>query len=146
MEGLPVFTPEALGASVFTLAALVAFIVQFVKKQLERQGRKLRWYVTLLIALGVSEGLSALLYYAGYGARFGSAPPPWTWLIFGLVAAAAGAGGHDLLMSFAERSKTDVVVRPPAEPTPVPAAPINPNTTIVIERPGDVPLDTGPRR
>ncbi|RJF68979.1 hypothetical protein D3875_21865 [Deinococcus cavernae] len=139
------FTPEALGASVFTLAALVAFIVQFVKKQLERQGRKLRWYVTLLIALGVSEGLSALLYYAGYGARFGSAPPPWTWLIFGLVAAAAGAGGRDLLMSFAERSKTDVVVRPP-EAAPVPTAPINPNTTIVIERPAsldDAPLDTG---
>lgn len=146
MEGMPIITPEALGASVFTLAALVAFIVQFVKKQLERQGKTPRWWVTLVIALLVSETLSAGLYYAGYGARFGSAPPPWTWLIFGLVAAAAGAGGRDLLMSFAERSKAEVVVTPPAEPVAPPAPPINPNTTIVIERPGDVPLDTGPRR
>lgn len=137
MDGLPTFSPEQLGASVFTLAALVAFIVQFIKKQFERQGHSLRWYVTLIIALLVSESLSAMLYYAGYGAKFGSAPPPWTWLIFGLIAAVAGAGGRDLLIAVAERGKGDVVVAPPtpvvvAAPTadPAPAPPVEPTTPV----------------
>lgn len=134
----------------FTLAALVAFIVQFVKRQLERQGRSLSWYVTLLVALVVSEGLSALLFYSEYGARFGGAPPPWTWIIFGLVAAMAGAGGRDLLMGFAERGKPVVVtsgsVVAAPDPPGVPAPPINPRATIIIERDDPPELDTGPSR
>lgn len=147
MDGLPAFTPEQLGSSVFTLAALVAFVVQFIKRQLERNGTKMRWYMTLVIALLTSEMLAALLFYAGYGAKFGNTPAPWTWVIFGLIAAAAGAGGRDLLMSFAERGKGTTVVAPAqapesgavapatAEPAEVPPAPESSTPTIIIQRP-----------
>lgn len=135
MDTLPTFTPEQLGSSVFTLAALVAFVVQFIKRQLEREGRKLPALVTVLVALAVGETLAALLFYCGYGAKFGDAPPPYTWIIFGAVAATAAAGGRDLLMSLAERNKADApVVVAPAEPIPpaTDTAPVS-GARVVIE-------------
>lgn len=109
---LPSTDPSKLGADVGALAATLLVVVQFVKRQFERQGRPLVWWKTLLLTLGLGEAAAALLFYAGYGARFGSTPPPWTWLLFGAVAAASAAGLKDILMSVAERGRATVTTSP----------------------------------
>lgn len=109
-SALPSVDPATLGKDVGALGLMIMFLMQFLKKQRERMAAPFQWWQTLLIALALGEAVSALLFYSGYGARFGSAPPPWTWMLFGLVAAALGAGARDLLMSFAERGRTQVTI------------------------------------
>lgn len=118
-SALPSTDPSKLGADVGALAATLLVVVQFLKRQFERQGRALVWWQTLLLTLGLGEAAAALLFYAGYGARFGSTPPPWTWLLFGAVAAASAAGLKDILSSIAERGRTTVNVPPPEGGGPV---------------------------
>ena len=105
------------------LALTVLFIVQFLKRQFERQKRPLPWWGTLLLTLTVSEVLAALLFYAGYGARFGTTAPPMTWILFGAVAAVMSAGGKDILSGLFERGRSTVVVnQPQVQPSQQPAA------------------------
>lgn len=120
---LPVTDPSKLGGDVGALALTVLFIVQFLKRQFERQKRPLPWWGTLLLTLAVSEVLAALLFYAGYGARFGTTAPPMTWILFGAVAAVMSAGGKDILTGLIERSREAVVVhQPQVQPSQPPAA------------------------
>lgn len=127
---LPTTDPSQLGADVTTLAATLLFIVQFIKRQFERQGRPLRWWVTLVVTLALGETISALLFYAGYGAKFGNTVPPVSWILFGLVAAVIASGLKDLLTTLAVRNKTEVqVAAAPSAPTgPVtqPGQPVTP--------------------
>lgn len=98
------------------------FLVQFLKRQLERQGRPLMWWQTILFTVVLGEAISALLFYAGYGARFGNAAPPLAWILFGLVASGIAMGLKDVLTTLAERNKSEVVVMPPAtSDLPLPA-------------------------
>jgi hypothetical protein len=107
---LPTTDPSQLGADVSTMAVTLLFIVQFIKRQFECQGKPLRWWVTLVITLVLGELISALLFYAGYGAKFGNTVPPVSWILFGLVAAVIASGAKDLLTTLAVRSKTEVQV------------------------------------
>ena len=124
---LPVTDPSKLGGDVGALALTVLFIVQFLKRQFERQKRPLPWWGTLLLTLVVSEALAALLFYAGYGARFGTAAPPMTWMLFGAVAAFISAGGKDILSAITERNRSTVVVNQPQVPQPQPPAALPPS-------------------
>lgn len=120
---LPVTDPSKLGGDVTALAGAVLFIVQFLKRQLERKGMKLPWWSTLLLSVLVGQVLAALLFYSGYGARFGSSAPPMTWITFGLVASAIAAGFKDFASALTERSRGAVVANQPQVPQPqLPAA------------------------
>lgn len=120
---LPVTDPSKLGGDVTALAGAVLFIVQFLKRQFERQGRKLPWWGTIALTVAVGQVLAALLFYSGYGARFGSSAPPMTWITFGLVASGIAAGFKDFAATLAERNRSTVVVnQPQAQPSPPPAA------------------------
>lgn len=129
---LPTTDPSQLGGDVTTLAATLLFIVQFIKRQFERQGRPLRWWVTLVITLALGEAISALLFFAGYGAKFGNTVPPVSWLLFGLVAAVIASGLKDLLTTLVVRGKTEVQVTaapaslPAPQPTSQPGQPVTP--------------------
>ncbi|AWT34598.1 hypothetical protein DM785_02775 [Deinococcus actinosclerus] len=137
---LPITDPSKLGGDVTALAGAVLFIVQFLKRQFERQGKKLPWWGTIALTVAVGQVLGALLFYSGYGARFGSSAPPMTWITFGLVASGIAAGFKDFAATLAERGRSTVVVnqpqvqpsRPPAAlpPSVLPAdlAPIDPST------------------
>lgn len=124
---LPVTDPSKLGGDVGALALTVLFIVQFLKRQFERQKRPLPWWGTLLLTLAVSELLAALLFYAGYGARFGTTAPPMTWILFGAVAAVMSAGGKDILSAITERNRSTVVVNQPQVQPPQPPAALPPS-------------------
>ena len=144
---LPTTDPSQLGGDVTMFAATLLFIVQFIKRQFERQGRPLRWYVTLAVTLILGEGLAALLFYSGYGARFGSAAPPMAWILFGLVGAAIAAGLKDFAVSLMERgrSTTTVVQTAPAPAAAVPAAPAPVDASGAGFVPGeDAPADIRP--
>ena len=60
--------------------------------------------------------ISALLFYAGYGARVENTAPPGAWILFGLVASGIAMGLKDVLTTLAERNKSEVVVVPPTTP------------------------------
>jgi hypothetical protein len=113
---LPTTDPSKLGADVGALAATLLFVVQFIKRQKERTKKPFLPWQTLLLTFALGEGAAALLFYSGYGARFGSAPPPYTWIFFGAVAAAVAAGIKDLYSSGLERGKTTVNVTTPVAP------------------------------
>lgn len=124
---LPTTDPSQLGGDVTALAATLLFIVQFIKRQFERQGKKLPWWVTLVVTVLLGEAISALLFYSGYGAKFGSTAPPVSWILFGLVAAVISSGVKDLLTTLAMRGKTEVQV------TAAPAAPNSqPGQTVAL--------------
>ena len=125
---LPTTDPSQLGGDVTALAATLLFIVQFIKRQFERQGRPLKWWMTVVVTVALGESISALLFYAGYGAKFGSTAPPLSWILFGLVAALISSGVKDLLTTLAVRNKTEVQVTaaPAALPTPQPGQVVTP--------------------
>ncbi|GAA5503035.1 hypothetical protein Dxin01_02784 [Deinococcus xinjiangensis] len=133
---VPTTDPSKMDADVGALAATLMFVVQFIKRQFERQSRPLVWWQTLLLTLALGEGISALLFYAGYGARFGNTAPPMAWMLFGLVATAIAAGLKDLLTSLAERNKSDVVVNT-APPLGLPSPSVG---EVVTPPAGFVPL------
>lgn len=124
---LPVTDPGKLGGDVTALAGAVLFIVQFLKRQLERKGMKLPWWSTLLLSVLVGQVLAALLFYSGYGARFGSSAPPMTWITFGLVASGIAAGFNDFAATLAERNRSTVVVNQPQAQQPQPPAALPPS-------------------
>lgn len=124
---LPVTDPSKLGGDVTALAGAVLFIVQFLKRQLERKGMKLPWWSTLLMSVLVGQVLAALLFYSGYGARFGSSAPPMTWITFGLVSSAIAAGFKDFASTLTERGRSTVVVNQPQVPQPQPPAALPPS-------------------
>lgn len=113
---LPSTDPSKLGADVGALAATLMFLVQFLKRQLERQGRPLLWWQTILFTVVLGEAISGLLFYAGYGARVGNTALPGAWILFGLVASGIAMGLKDVLTTLAERNKSEVVVVPPTTP------------------------------
>lgn len=124
---LPVTDPSKLGGDVTIMAGAVLFIVQFLKRQLERKGMKLPWWSTLLLSAVVGQVLAALLFYNGYGARFGSSAPPMTWITFGLVSSAIAAGFKDFASTLTERGRSAVVVNQPQVPQPQPPAALPPS-------------------
>lgn len=124
---LPVTDPSKLGGDVTALAGAVLFVVQFLKRQLERKGMKLPWWSTLLLSVLVGQVLAALLFYSGYGARFGSSAPPMTWITFGLVASAIAAGFKDFASALTERNRGAVVVNQPQVQQPQPPAALPPS-------------------
>lgn len=141
---LPTTDPSQLGGDVTMFAATLLFIVQFIKRQFERQGRPLRWYVTLGVTLILGESLAALLFYSGYGARFGNAAPPMAWILFGLVGSAIAAGLKDFAVSLMERGRsTTTVVQ--AAPAPAAATPAPVDASGAGFVPGeDAPADIRP--
>lgn len=125
-DALPSTDPSKLGGDVGALAATLLFIIQFIKRQFERQGRPLLWWQTLVVTVVLGEGISALLFYAGYGARFGNTAPPLAWILFGLVASAIASGLKDLLTTLAERGRSEVNVVTPAAPASLPGQIVTP--------------------
>ncbi|PYE51061.1 hypothetical protein [Deinococcus yavapaiensis] len=103
VTGIPSLDPSKLGADVFALGGAVLFSVQFIKRQFERRGTPLAPAVTLALTFGLAEVISAGLFYARFGAKFGELPPPWSWVVFGGLAAAVAAGFRDFVVALVER-------------------------------------------
>jgi hypothetical protein len=119
--------PGTLGGNVLALAGLVLTLTQVMKTSFSRRNRKLPWWGTLLVSVALGQALAAVLFYAGFGARFGAYPPPWTWVLYGLLASGVASGGRDFVTRLVERwagARVDVMAE--VWPIPAPAAALTP--------------------
>ncbi|WP_161884425.1 hypothetical protein [Deinococcus alpinitundrae] len=98
VPGLPSLDPSKLGADVFALGGVVLLIVQFVKRQVERAGKKPRPWAWWVLSVLLAEGGAAGLFYSKFGATFDNLPVPWGWLAYGLLAGLAASGFKDLVI------------------------------------------------